>query len=124
VTKPYRILVTGSRDWQDQDAVHKALADTVRELPADREVIVVHGGCWAGADHIADDWAKAYGATVEVHYANWDRHKRAAGPLRNRHMVELGADLCLSFIRNRSRGASHCTHIAEQAGIPVRRWTA
>lgn len=122
--KPYRILITGSRTWTDQDAVHQALADAVRDVPADRQVIVVHGGCWAGADKIADSWARQYGATPEPHYADWDRHKRAAGPLRNRHMVTLGADICLSFIRDQSKGASHCTHIAAMAGIAVRRYTA
>jgi hypothetical protein len=122
--KPYRILITGSRNWTDQDAVHQALADAVRDVPANRQVIVVHGGCWAGADKIADIWARQYGATPEVHYADWDRHKRAAGPLRNRHMVTLGADICLSFIRDQSKGASHCTHIAAMAGITVRRFTA
>lgn len=119
----YRVLVTGSRDWTDREAVHQALADIARNLPADADLVVVHGGCGAGADHIADHWAKQYGATVEVHYADW-RTGRGAGPIRNRHMVQLGADLCLAFIKNRSRGASHCAHIAGLAGIPVRRWTA
>jgi hypothetical protein len=122
--KPYRLLITGSRDWQDQQAVYKALADVVRELPADREVIVVHGACPTGADHMAHEWARGYGAVIEAHPTNWTKHGRQAGPIRNALMVAAGADICLAFVRNQSRGASHTARLADAAGIPVRRWTA
>jgi hypothetical protein len=121
--QPYRILVTGSRDWTDQDRVWLELGNAVSTLDIDREIVIVHGGCWAGADKMADEWARKYGATPEVHHPDW-KIGRAAGPLRNRHMVTLGADVCLAFIRNRSKGASHCAHIAAMAGIETRRFTA
>lgn len=121
--KPYRILVTGSRDWEDQQAVYRALADTIRPLPADQEITVVHGACPTGADHMAHEWARGFGATIDAHPANWVTYGKAAGPRRNARMVALGADVCLAFIRNGSRGASHTAALAEQAGIPVRRYT-
>ena len=124
MTQPYRVLITGSRNWEDKQAVWDALAPIARALPVDQDLVLVHGGCPTGADAMCDEWARGFGAVIEVHPANWATHGRAAGPIRNAHMVNLGADICLAFIRDNSRGASHTADLAEQAGITVRKWTA
>lgn len=46
-----------------------------------------------------------------------------AGYYRNELMVSLGADLCLAFIADESRGASHCAQLAWEAGIKTVRFT-
>lgn len=120
----YRVLVTGSRDWNDPDLVHDALAMAVyQQVPA----VIVHGACPTGADALASRWVQQHrviGLHEELHPAQWKWHGRAAGPRRNAHMVSLGADICLAFIRNGSRGATHTADLAEAAGIETRRWTA
>ena len=81
------------------------------------------GACPTGADFIAEQIARQYGITVERHPAQWRPYgiyNPQAGRYRNQVMVDLGADICLAFIRNNSRGASHCAQAAEDAGIPVR----
>jgi hypothetical protein len=156
--KPYRVLVTGSRDWPTPSTVWSALNDTRDEALLDgRPLVVVHGACPRGADQHAAHWCEIAGqfatnVTEEAHPANWDyctpncrkgsghRRRKApgdrlhpgvletycptAGPRRNYHLVNLGADTCLAFIAGGSRGASHTARLAEEAGIPVRRWTA
>ena len=121
---PYRILVTGSRTWDDYDLVRTALAAACyQNFP----VTIVHGACPSGADAIASWWVQQIGRnlaiTEERHPADWKKLGKRAGPVRNAEMVKLGADVCLAFIRDRSRGATHTANLAEKTGIPVRRWT-
>ena len=120
-----RILVTGSRDWRDFKVIADAIYQVVTEWrckPGD--VTIVHGGCKTGADEEANWLAELVGIKVEIHPADWKKHGKAAGPIRNQEMVDAGADICLAFIKNNSRGATHCADAAEKAGIPVRRYTA
>lgn len=124
--KDYRVLVTGSRDWVDWPLFNEALsAEHLLAIP--RPALVVHGHARKGADAFADAWTYRNGVAVERHPAVWRPkgiYNPQAGLLRNRQMVALGADVCLAFIRNGSRGASHCARLAEEAGIPVNLYTA
>ncbi|MFF7335404.1 SLOG family protein [Streptomyces sp. NPDC008150] len=137
---PYRVLVTGSRDWDDVVTIAAAIEQAVIDA-GDRTVLVVHGACPSGADRHADHYArwmrsKGCGVDVESHRPERFGPWPSCGPIRNRHMVDLGADLCLAFIGpctssrcrkpgpHPSHGASGCADLAEQAGIPVRRYTA
>jgi hypothetical protein len=131
MTDPYRVLVTGSRDWQDEELIRHQL--TRVWLTVDRPFTVIHGACPTGADWMASDWvanmleAEMGDVREEPHPANWrpnGKLDRSAGFRRNAEMVQLGADICLAFIRDNSRGASHTAALAEQAGITVRKWTA
>ncbi|MGP3914357.1 DUF2493 domain-containing protein [Nonomuraea sp. 10N515B] len=137
----YRILITGSRTWDDEQAIRDAIAFIVSQHGPEN-VTIVHGACPRGADAIADRIATAWtGLTAEQHPADWATctpacpprpHRRTArggytycplaGHHRNQRMVDLGADLCLAFIRNSSPGATDCTHRARAADIPVKEW--
>ena len=110
------ILVTGSRQWTDSTTI----AAVLRRWRAPG-VVLVHGGA-RGADRIAAAIWRAWGLPTEEHRADWDRHGRGAGRVRNRLMVAAGADVCLAFIRDQSPGATHCADTAETAGIPTRRY--
>lgn len=112
-----RILVTGSRTWNDEGTIIKAL------LPyrAYGNVLVVGGA--KGADTIAEDiWVGVWGLTAEVHLPDWNRYGRSAGLVRNREMIESGVDVCLAFIKDNSRGASFTAGLAIEYGIELKRY--
>lgn len=123
----YRILVTGSRDWPYPNIVENELISAVNEAQKNgrvglaEDVIVVHGDCPTGADAQADAIAIRYGFTLDRHPANWGLLGKAAGPTRNKEMVDLGADLCLAFLGPKSRGGKGCAKFADEAGIETKR---
>jgi hypothetical protein len=140
MTAPYRVLVTGSRDWDNATAIAAAIDQAVIDA-GDRPVIVVHGACPTGADWHADHharWMRGKGCAVDVEPHPAQNHPTedfgpwpGAGPRRNQYMVSLGVDLCLAFIGpcNRthcyrpphgSHGATHCARLAKHAGILVK----
>lgn len=115
----YRVLITGSRHWDSYIGMTRAFELFQSSVDvAFEEMIIIHGGA-RGADTIAGDIAKRFGCQVEVHPADWVAHGKAAGPIRNQQMVDLGADICLAFPLGESRGTRHCMKAAEKAGIKV-----
>lgn len=134
--KPYVVLVTGSRTWLDPSQVTAALHQIASVQP--EGFVVRHGDCPNGPDAIAKQWARRYavcGVTEDPHPPETDLFGVSAFTVRDQQMVNLGADLCLAFIHrcvkpnckikklHGSHGASLTAKLAEEAGIPTRRWT-
>ena len=113
-----RVLVTGSRDWDDPDSIYNEL-EWIRQQQGD--FTLVEGGCPTGADRIAADAFRASGMghMVETWEADWRKHGKRAGYLRNQAMIDSRPDKVLAFIRNDSRGASMTARMARTAGIEL-----
>jgi hypothetical protein len=109
-----RLLVTGSRTWHNAAMLEAELAEWF-----DPDTVLVHGACPQGADMIADQAWHEWGGKIERHPAQWDVYGKRAGFLRNEEMVRQGADACLAFIRDASKGATHTANLAIGAGIPT-----
>jgi hypothetical protein len=113
-----RILVTGGRDYTDRAAVARTLKHFEHFIfgVEPEEIVLVHGAC-TGADTLAAEEAVKLGWRTEAHPADWDTHGNAAGPIRNKHMVSLGAHYCVAFAG--ASGTAHCRRLALAAHIPV-----
>jgi len=105
-----RVIVCGGRDYNDTERV----AEILQYLPCD--TIVVHGGA-SGADLLAGLYWNEWG-TTEVFHADWEKHGKAAGPLRNQEMLDAGADLVIAFPGG--RGTADMVRRAKGRGIKVR----
>jgi hypothetical protein len=91
MTKHY-VLVTGGRDYTDYETVEEPIRFLVGFYGDDLRML--HGGA-KGADSLAQRAIEQYGIVHRVFPADWNKHGRAAGPLRNLQMADY-----LDFCRN------------------------
>jgi YspA, cpYpsA-related SLOG family len=109
-----KVLVCGDRNWSDS----KKIIDRISSLPQGTTILT--GAC-RGADRIATEEARALHYEVIEFPADWDAHGRAAGPIRNREMLDQKPDLVIAFHSNlaASKGTADTVCEAKRRGIPV-----
>ena len=112
MTSGRRIAVAGSRHSVNELLVRWAF----RELGIGVGDTIVHGAC-AGADRMCAMVARSFGADTEAHPAEWKKYGKAAGPIRNRQMLESGVNLLVAFPGG--RGTNNAVMTARDLGIPV-----
>lgn len=80
------VVAGGGRDllWSPEQIVAALVARTSGQVVHG----LLHGGA-RGADRAIGRAARQLGWPVEVLAADWRRHGRAAGPIRNRELLEL-----------------------------------
>ena len=119
----FRVLVTGSRNWSVPAKVHLVLTSVYCDIVGlGKQMVLVEGECPDSPDEYSVDWADqmiamGFSVVVDPHPADWEKFGRGAGYRRNAEMVKLGADICLAFIHNESKGASHTAALADKAAI-------
>lgn len=143
------ILVTGSREWDDQKLVehvlHKWLRERYPTRPSGPRLPVLRHGGARGLDTIAGGLWTSWGLPTDRVRADWSTCSELcdgtgkcritvpageycvnAGKARNCEMVDTQPypEVCFAFLKDQSGGAMHCADYAEERGIPVRRYTA
>jgi hypothetical protein len=109
-------LISGSRKFPNE-----WVARAVFEECFDLNDTVVHGGA-VGVDTWADSEAKSAGCIIEVYKPDWSTYGKAAGPIRNEHMVKyvLGkADVkAIVCWDGKSKGTEHMLKLLQLEHIP------
>lgn len=107
-----KVLVCGGRNYDARTVLYGVL-DGIHRADGIDAVIT---GMARGADMLAHDWAVEQGIAVNPFPADWKTHSRAAGPIRNQHMIDQGKpDLVVAFPGG--RGTADMVRRAETAGI-------
>lgn len=81
-----KVVIAGGRDFRHKPQDWDWLDEFHREH---RITLVISGGA-TGADRLGELWAGQNNIPVERMTADWYKHGRAAGPIRNRRMAREG----------------------------------
>jgi hypothetical protein len=115
------LLVCGGRDFNDAERVFAVLDGIMRQLSLVGSIVrqLVTGDA-AGADALAVRWATERRVSFRVYVAEWEKHGRKAGPLRNQRMLDENAvGMVVAFPGG--RGTDDMVRRADAARIEVRR---
>jgi hypothetical protein len=113
-----RIIIAGTRTYAGRKFVEEVLDKLTVKLD---EVVVITGDA-KGPDKFAYDWALANGFTVKKHHADWTKHGKKAGMIRNSEMVEDAGPkgALIAFHDGESPGTADTIQKARKAGLKVK----
>lgn len=107
-----RVIVAGSREgfvYSDVDEAIKLSGFDVSEVVS---------GSARGVDRLGESWANFNKTPIKRFPADWDRHGKGAGYIRNAEMAEYGEAL-VALWDGRSKGTKHMIDTALKKGLPV-----
>jgi hypothetical protein len=109
-----RVLVCGGRDYSDRPSLFQVLDAAHSANPFEA---LIHGNA-KGADQLADDWAADRSIKTLTFTPLWEEHGKAAGPMRNQKMLDVGKPhMVIAFPGG--RGTADMINRARAAGVPV-----
>lgn len=110
-----RVLVCGGRDYSDSAHIFRALDDLHEKRGP--ITLLIEGGA-SGADLVARSWAFHRYIQHVTERADWNRHGKAAGPIRNRAMLDNHSpDVVLAFPGG--KGTADMVRQATARGVEV-----
>ncbi len=106
------IVVTGGRAYKDVLKFDSILNQF-------RINTIFVGDCPTGADL----FARTYARMKDIHFitfnADWDKHGKAAGPIRNKQMLEAAGKDTLVIAFPGGRGTANTVNTAKELGMMV-----
>ncbi len=107
-----KTIIAGGRTVTDYSLVLSAIGES------EFEITQVVSGMAPGVDTLAIQYAQEKQLPLAEFHADWNRHKRAAGPIRNRQMAEY-ADALIAIWDGESRGTKNMIEEATKRGLRV-----
>ena len=107
-----KTIIAGGRTITDYSLVLSALAESGFEPT---EIV---SGMALGVDTLAIQYATEHNLPLKEFHADWKKHNRAAGPIRNREMANYG-DALIAIWDGESRGTKNMIEEATKRGLKV-----
>lgn len=110
-----KLLVCGSRDFDNYAEFERLLAEHLASFPAK---LIISGGA-RGADRFAEWYCRDHKIENKIMPADWKGRGRSAGFIRNLEML-AEADMVVAFWDGKSRGTEHTIIQAQRQNKPTR----
>lgn len=123
----FKLLICGDRNWTDKAYIKRALENIqgvkgygLLTTGKKVDILIINGGC-RGADVLAMECAIEMGIPVQTVQAEWEKHGKRAGPIRNIKMLDLEPNVVWAFHDHleKSKGTAHTLAEAKRRGIPT-----
>ncbi|MGB5710021.1 MAG: DUF2493 domain-containing protein, partial [Waterburya sp.] len=101
-----KIVVAGSRDFNDYDLLQQKLDAYIAPLIKQGKKIEIVSGMARGADKLGKKYAAVRGYQLERFPADWEKHGKSAGYRRNEEMANY-VDAAVIFWDGQSKGTKH-----------------
>ena len=111
-----KVIIAGGREFTDLSLMSKKMDTFLSQIT---EPITIVSGTARGADSTGELYAGHRGYEVIKMPANWDKHGKSAGYIRNEAMASV-ADACVVFWDGRSKGTGHMINLANNRKLLVR----
>lgn len=109
-----RVAVIGSRGFTN----YNLLSDVLTKFSNEQKLTTIISGGAQGADKLAEVYAKTNNIPIIIYPADWAKHGRAAGPIRNKQLVN-DADYIIAFWDGKSPGTLSSINFAKGLNKPV-----
>ncbi len=112
-----KVIIAGGRTITDPELVHMAMSKFTEggRWPSE----IVSGGA-NGVDFMGEKWARDHHIPVKLYPAQWGKHGKAAGPIRNKEMAFYADELVA--IWSGSPGTANMIGHMRKLGKPVHIW--
>lgn len=117
MTNDYRVIIAGCRNFYNYVTLKDRCEYYLQNKMQTHNVIIVSGHA-SGADTLGEKFAVDHNLQCELHPADWEKHGKAAGPIRNAEMADV-ADALIAFWDGQNRGTKSMIELAKRKGLQV-----
>lgn len=115
-----KVIIAGCRNFHNYELFRESLISFIAsEYGKGNEIkisCILSGGA-TGVDKLGEQFAVHHEIPLIIFPAEWNKHGKAAGPIRNSQMVEAG-DLLLAWWDGQSRGTKNIIDQMTKANKP------
>ena len=109
-----KVVIAGGREFNNYELLREICDGVIPTLTTPE---IVSGGA-RGTDKLGEQYSKEKGFDLKIFPADWNKHGKGAGHIRNRQMAEYG-DMLIAFWDGESKGTKNMIDTSKKLGLLV-----